>query len=209
MSKKFFERDSSIVAKELLGCELVRTLNSKELRARIVETEAYFDESDPASRACQGGDLRETMKMEAGTILVYGVHNNWLINFVTDKNEIASAVLIRAVEPLNFEGNCDGPGKLTKALGINKEFHKQSIIGNKRIRIENPREYISNSNNMKKGRREKSGVINLGINNKKTKISKKKNLGSFKIGRSGRIGVKKDLDIPMRFYIKGNKHVSR
>ena len=61
------------------------------MKAKIVETEAYYDEKDPASRACQNGDLRETMLMEAGTILVYGVHNSWLINFVTGKKGEAAA----------------------------------------------------------------------------------------------------------------------
>ena len=68
-----------------MGKILIRIINGEEIRARIVETEAYYDEQDPASRACQNGDLKVTMQDEAGTILVYGVHNNWLINFVTGK----------------------------------------------------------------------------------------------------------------------------
>ena len=84
MNKNFFNRKADVVARDLLGKFIVRNINGKELKAKIVETEAYFDENDPASRACQNGDLRETMMMEPGTILVYGVHNNWLINFVTE-----------------------------------------------------------------------------------------------------------------------------
>src|SRR3989344_1547261 len=105
-----FDAPADIVARELLGKILVRVHEGKQLHAKIVETEAYFDEKDPASRACQGGDLRKTMLMEPGVILVYGVHNNWLLNFVVDKSGIAGAVLIRAVEPLNFFGNGKGPG---------------------------------------------------------------------------------------------------
>mgnify|MGYP001584083746 FL=1 len=85
----------------------------------------------------QKGDLRETMLMEAGTILVYGVHNNWLINFVTNDEGKAEAVLLRALEPLNFQGNVKGPGLLTKALKINKIFHKKNICDNKDIWLEN------------------------------------------------------------------------
>jgi len=59
-----------------------------------------------------------------------------LINFVTDEKEVASAVLIRAVEPLNFEDKGNGPGLLTKALEIDKKLHKQSIFNNNEIRIE-------------------------------------------------------------------------
>jgi len=136
MDKNFFNRNAEIVARELLGKILIRRINDKEKIVRIVETEAYFDDSDPASRACKNGDLCDTMKMQAGTILVYGVHNNWLINFVTDEKEVASAVLIRAVEPLNFEDKGNGPGLLTKALEIDKKLHKQSIFNNNEIRIE-------------------------------------------------------------------------
>ncbi len=130
LNKEFFERNADDVAKELLGKVLVFNsgLLKKRLRAKIVETEAYFDENDPASRAVSNGDLRATMKMGAGTILVYGVHNNWLLNVVTGFEGGASAVLIRALEPINFEGNCSGPGRLTKVLGIDKLLHKK-ILG--------------------------------------------------------------------------------
>jgi len=127
LDSNFFSRDAEDVARDLLGKVLIVRLDNGDLRAKIVETEAYFDEKDPASRACQNGDLRETMKMEASTILVYGVHNNWLFNIVTDIIGKASAVLIRAVEPLNFEGRCNGPGLLTKSLGIDKKMHKSKI----------------------------------------------------------------------------------
>ena len=127
IGKDFFERDAEIIARDLLGKILVRKLGRKEIRARIVETEAYYDDKDPASRACKNGDLKKTMEMEAGTILVYGVHNNWLINFVTNKKNKAEAVLLRALEPLNFSAKTSGPGLLTKALKIDKSFHKKDV----------------------------------------------------------------------------------
>lgn len=136
LPKNFFSRNADIVAKDLLGKVIFRKINGKKLKARIVETEAYFGKEDPASRACKNGDLRKTMEMPAGTILVYGVHNNWLINFVTGKEKEASAVLIRALEPLNFDLNCSGPGLLTKSLNINKKFHKKNLFENKQIGIE-------------------------------------------------------------------------
>jgi len=165
----FFKRNAEQVAKDLLGCEVIRVVNGEELRGKIVETEAYFGSEDPASRACQNGDLRKTMMMEGGRILVYGVHNNWMLNFVTDMEGVASAVLIRAVEPVNFKGDCKGPGKMAKVFDIDKRFHKEKV--GKGLRI---------------------------------KIRKKRPL----IGQSFRIGVKKDLDKPMRFFIKGNECVS-
>ena len=173
MDKNFFNREADVVARDLLGRVIVRNIEGKELKAKIVETEAYFDENDPASRACQNGDLRETMMMGPGTILVYGVHNNWLINFVTGNIGKASAVLIRAIEPLNFEGKGNGPGLLTKSLEIDKIYHKKNVLDNGKIKIE------SYGDNL------------------------------FEISKSFRIGVTKDLETPMRFYIQDNKFVSR
>jgi DNA-3-methyladenine glycosylase len=135
MDLNFFKKDAEIVAKELLGKILIRNINGKQKIAKIVETEAYFDESDPASRACKNGDLRETMKMKAGTILVFGVHNNWLFNLITGKEGCAEAVLLRALEPLNFKENCRGPGLLTKAMLIDKSFHKKHIFNMPGLKI--------------------------------------------------------------------------
>jgi len=173
LGRDFFSRGPDEVARNLLGKVIVRKVGNKVLRAKIVETEAYFDEEDPASRAVQNGDLRKTMEMKPGTILVYGVHNNWLVNFVTGREGHASAVLVRAVEPLNFDGNGKGPGLLTRALSIKKEFHKESIYGNKNFWVEN-----SNPDN-------------------------------FEVISDFRIGVSHDLPKKFRFYIKGNKHISR
>ncbi len=127
----FFKNSADKVARELLGKILVRRVNEngkkREIRGKIVETEAYFDSRDPASRACQNGDLKKTMGMDYGTLLVYGVHNSWLVNIVTGEKGKHEAVLIRAVEPLNFSADCSGPGKLTRALDINKSFHKKKL----------------------------------------------------------------------------------
>jgi len=127
LNKDFFSRDAEIVARELLGKIFIRIENGKEKKAKIVETEAYYGAEDPASRACQNGDLKKTMESFPGEILVYGVHNNWLINFVTGKKGKAEAVLLRALEPLNFKEKCCGPGLLTKAMNIKKEFHNKNI----------------------------------------------------------------------------------
>ncbi len=174
LNKNFFLRNVRIVARDLLGKILVRNINNEILKAKIVETEAYFGSEDPASRAVKNGDLRDTMLMKPDTILVYGVHNQWLFNIVTGKKGKAEAVLIRAIEPLNFEAKTSGPGLLTRTLKINKRFHKKDIINNKELWLENIKE---------------------------------KN--KYKIISSKRIGVKKDLNENLRFYIKGNKFISR
>ncbi len=197
MNKGFFNRSADKVAKELLGKIIVRKINGKKLNARIVETEAYFDEKDPASRARFNGDLRATMLMEGGTILVYGVHNNWLVNIVTCEEGKAQAVLIRAVEPINFDGKCNGPGLLTKAMKIGKEFHKRNIIDNNEIWIEDNSKLMYNLT--KENKMNSSGM-------EPNKLSTDYN--NFEIIKSFRIGVRKDLPRKLRFYINGNKWVS-
>jgi len=171
--KKELLRDARHAAENLLGKFLFRKINGKILIAKIVETEAYFDEHDPASRATQNGDLRETMMMDAGTILVYGVHNNWLLNIVTGNKGKAEAVLLRALEPLNFCGNTRGPGLLTKALLIDKSLHKKNVFCNEELWIE------------------------------------EKERENFVIVKDFRIGVKKDLNEKLRFYIRDNAYVSK
>lgn len=136
LGEDFFSRDAEIVARELLGKVLVRSVDGKLFKARIVETEAYYDEKDPASRACKNGDLKKVMQAGGGKILVYGVHNNWLINFISGEKGKAEAVLLRALEPLNFKARCSGPGLLTKAMRINKLFHKEDILNNEKIWLE-------------------------------------------------------------------------
>jgi DNA-3-methyladenine glycosylase len=135
--KKFFERSPEKVAKDLLGKVLVRKIESVYMKARIVETEAYFGPEDPASRASKGRNkVSEKMWAEAGTILVYNVHKYHMLNFVTGKKEEPSAVLIRALEPLNFDARTKGPGLLTNALGINKEIHGQNVLSSNEVWVE-------------------------------------------------------------------------
>lgn len=168
LGKEFFSRDTEIVARELLGKVIV--VNGK--KARIVETEAYLGEKDPASYASKGENkVSKMMIQDPGRILVYNVHMYKMLNFVTDTFGKAGAVLIRAVEPLNFNARCNGPGLLTLGLGISDDFHGRSVLE----------------------------AINL--------FDDEFELGEIVEGF--RIGVTKDLDKPMRFYIKDNAHVSR
>ncbi|HKL24583.1 MAG TPA: DNA-3-methyladenine glycosylase [Candidatus Nanoarchaeia archaeon] len=176
ISKKFFKRPADVVAKDLLGKILTRRINGKNHKAKIVETEAYFGEKDPASRASKGKNkISEMMWESPGKILVYNVHMYKMFNVVTDKKEKASAVLIRAIEPLNFQERCSGPGLLTRSLGINKEnFHGKDLFEIENIEIKE-----SDENR------------------------------DFEIQKAYRVGVTKDLPAKYRFYIKGNKYVSR
>ncbi|MEM5791011.1 MAG: DNA-3-methyladenine glycosylase, partial [Candidatus Aenigmatarchaeota archaeon] len=103
LPRRFYERDTAKVAKDLLGKILIRKINSKFLKGKIVETEAYYGKEDPASRACLGSPKYcvELLYSKPGKALIYMVHGNWLFNVVAHEKSKAGAVLIRAIEPLN------------------------------------------------------------------------------------------------------------
>ena len=119
LTQEFFYRPCLEVARDLVGKVLV--CGDKKLR--ISETEAYCTEADTACHAHKGRTKRtEVLYAEAGTIYVYlcyGMH--WMLNIVTGEENEPEAVLIRACRDAN------GPGKLTKRLGITGEFNRQHI----------------------------------------------------------------------------------
>lgn len=139
IKRKFFERDTPSVAKELLGCFLVRKIGRKMIRARIVETEAYVGEDDLACHASKGRTKRtEIMYGEAGhayIYLIYGMHE--LLNIVTEAKDFPAAVLIRAVE---IDGvpkeKTNGPGKLTRALHIDRTLNTLDLTRGKDLWLE-------------------------------------------------------------------------
>ena len=117
--RNFFERKAQDVARELIGCYLVRKCGRKLIKCRITETEAYVGPHDLACHAARGRTLRtEPMFGRAGTLyvyLVYGMH--WMLNVVTGPVNHPAAVLIRSVEGIV------GPGRLTNALAINGDLN--------------------------------------------------------------------------------------
>ncbi|GIW97802.1 MAG: putative 3-methyladenine DNA glycosylase [Pirellulaceae bacterium] len=102
LSKRFFARTPQRVAPELLGKTIVRQLPSGEiLRGVIVETEAYLASDDPASHSARGLTRKNRSMFRAGgTLYVYAIHSRHCMNVVTQRENVGSAVLIRAVEPL-------------------------------------------------------------------------------------------------------------
>ena len=125
---EFYHRPGLEGARVLVGKVIV----CRDLRLRISETEAYLGESDTACHACKGRTKRtEVLYMDAGTIYVYlcyGIH--WMLNVITGEENDPQGVLIRAC------AEAHGPGKLTKTLGITKEFNKQSILTSPDLWIE-------------------------------------------------------------------------
>jgi DNA-3-methyladenine glycosylase len=132
LPRRFFARDTRVVARELLGKVLVHRDRGVRRAVRIVETEAYHGADDRASHARFGPTPRaEVMFGRAGVAyvyLVYGVHH--CVNVVTGEEGFAGAVLLRAGEPL--EGCLEaprGPGKLCRALAIRRERHDRLDLG--------------------------------------------------------------------------------
>lgn len=119
LTKQFFSNSALSVAKNLIGKYLVRKLNGKEKAYMITEVEAYVGPHDKASHASRGKTKRtEVMFGQAGIFYVYLIYGMyWMLNVVTDKADYPSAVLIREIE------GYEGPGKLTKALKINKTLN--------------------------------------------------------------------------------------
>lgn len=122
LPRAFYERDTTQVARELLGKQLVHAHDGIVRRAMIVEVEAYIGAHDLASHSSKGITPRtRTMYGPPGhayVYLIYGMHH--CMNVVTEPQGNGAAVLLRAVQPLdNVEGNTRGPGLLCRALGIN------------------------------------------------------------------------------------------
>ena len=187
LSREFYERSPEIVAERLLGKRLGRKLGETLLEGIIVETEAYFGLNDPASRAYHGRkNYNSAMWEQPGIAFIYNVHNNWMFNVVAHRSNQIGAVLIRALEPTkglsvmkrnrpvrNTFDLTNGPGKLTKSLGIDKKLNGISIVSRE------SEIFITDTN------------------------------AKFETSSSHRIGARKDLAKKLRFFIKGNKYVSR
>ena len=129
----FYVRDVLQVAPDLLGCYLVRNINGNIHKYKITEVEAYRGEEDLACHASKGRTKRtEIMYHTGGNIymyIIYGIH--WLLNIVTGEKENPQAVLIRGIE------NISGPGRVSKALQLGKEFYGEDLTSSERIWIEN------------------------------------------------------------------------
>jgi DNA-3-methyladenine glycosylase len=133
LTKGFYIRDVLNVAPELIGKELVvRSENNSYKRFIITEVEAYRGAEDRACHASKGRTQRtEVMYHEGGKIYVYFVYGMyWMLNVVTGETDNPQAVLIRGVE------ECNGPGRLTRAIGIDGSFYGEDLTRSDRIWIE-------------------------------------------------------------------------
>ncbi|HDQ04733.1 MAG TPA: DNA-3-methyladenine glycosylase [Deltaproteobacteria bacterium] len=153
LDKKFYEPDTKLVARALLGKKLVRKIGRKEISGMIVETEAYCGQEDTACHAHRGKTKRnEVMFGAAGHAYVYftyGMH--YMLNLVTQEEENPCAVLIRAVIPLagieemekrrgkNKAQLANGPAKLCQALAIDKSLNGWDVTRGDKLWVEDYR----------------------------------------------------------------------
>jgi DNA-3-methyladenine glycosylase len=181
----FLEGKASEVAQRLLGCILQRQINGHTIRVKIVETEAY-DETDAASHSYKGKTPRTSIMFgPPGHLYVYftyGMH--YCCNIVTGPTGVGSAVLIRAVEPIegiefmrhlrdkDMPEISNGPAKLCQALGIDKNLNGHDLSKLPLKLIAQP-------------------PINPKF-----------------IAKSKRIGIRESKELLWRFYIKENLFVS-
>lgn len=206
IERAFFERDTTTIAQALLGQLLIRTLpDGTRLSGLIVETEAYLGPDDRAAHTYNNhrSPRNDAMWQRGGTCYVYftyGLHH--CMNLVTRDEAHPQAVLLRALQPVEGLNHmqrhratknkkpkrdtdlCSGPAKLCQALAIDRDQNETDLCPRKKhdpahpIRVEQARA---------------------------------RKLPASKIAVGPRIGIASAgdwTDRPLRFWVKGNPHVS-
>lgn len=189
LPRAFYERETEIVAREMLGTVLECETDVGVASGIIVETEAYLGEHDLACHAAAGRTARtEALYGPPGTSYVYFIYGMyWCFNAVTRTEGLPSAVLVRAIEP--FTGTAlmrkrrpriknevdltNGPGKLCTALGITGSMSAKSL-------------------------QRKPLIIREG-----------ETIPDENVEVTTRIGITRSADWPLRWAVRGNRFVSR
>ena len=185
----FFRRDAVTVARALLGKLLVSRVRGRVTIGRIVEVEAYLGAEDPASHAFQfrRHAQNEGLYGPPGNWYVYrsyGVH--WCANLVVGPPGVGSAVLLRALEPVEGQSVmrrrrgvradrllCSGPGRLTQALGITRVLDRRAMPDAPAAVLAGP------------------------------------SLGEAEVRVTPRIGITRAVHWPLRFVVQGSPWLSR
>ncbi len=185
----FYDRDVALVARQLLGKLLVRRSRDGICIGRIVETEAYLASGDSASHSFRGRTKKNAaMFGPPGLAYVYPIHARYCMNAVTQQRGCASAVLIRALEPMvgieimrkrrgidKLLDLCRGPARLCEALAVDRNLDGWNMTCSTRL-------WIAHDSSRRRQR--------------------------FHITNSARIGVSSAQEAQLRFFIDGSPFVS-
>ena len=131
LPRSFYNRDTMEVAQDLLGKYLVHRSNRVKRVGKIVEVEAYLGPHDLAAHSAKGRTERTKVMFgppgHAYVYLIYGMYH--CMNVVTEREGHASAVLLRAIEPVqNVAGRTQGPGLLCRALEIDRQLNAHDLL---------------------------------------------------------------------------------
>jgi DNA-3-methyladenine glycosylase len=188
-------RPSTVVAPELIGCTLVRRLPEGQLlRGQIVETEAYGPD-DPACHAYRRRTQRNAVMFgPAGVVYVYLIYGLYhCLNIVTDRDQVPSAVLIRALDletlppeiehcsPAKIKKVAAGPGKLCRVFQIDAHLNGQALA------VDAP----------------------LWIEHRSPPWQQQLETDRQTLVQTTRIGLSQGVDLPWRWYLKGCPAVSK
>ena len=179
LTRDFYDRDTVIVAKALLGKWVIHVSDGVEKIGKIVEVEAYLGSHDLASHSAKGLTKRTRVMFgppgHAYIYLIYGMH--YCFNVVTEKEGYGAAVLIRALQPVkNLLMKTQGPGLLTKAMEIDLRLNGHDLLS--------PDFFVAHS-----------------LSEEHFSIAEKSRIG---VGYAKEWSTKL-----LRFYIEGNQYVSK
>ena len=199
LPRSFYDRDTILVAKELLGKILVHKSRGIVRAGKIVETEAYLGPHDLAAHSARGLTPRnQVMFGPPGYAYVYFIYGMYFcMNVVTEREGHASAVLLRAIEPVkNVEDRTCGPGLLCRAMKIDRKLNGHDLLSDNFF-IAEPDDY----GRATVLRRPNMGGAAAPPYQKKISIVKRPRIGVDYAKHWARRHL--------RFYIKGNPFVSR
>jgi DNA-3-methyladenine glycosylase (3mg) len=200
INKDFYKQGALTLAKELLGKVIVRTVDNLILKAKIVETEAYIGEIDKASHAYNGRRTERTEPLfrEGGIAYVYFIYGKYhCFNVISGVENKGEGVLIRALEPLN-EYDYLAKKRFNEDYDQLTEAKKKALTnGPSKLCIAYS---IDKSENYMKLYEKGEFYIEEG------------EMENFEMVETTRIGIdyaEEAIDFPWRFYIKGNKYISK
>lgn len=194
LPRAFYARKAERVARALLGQVLVSTIGGAHVAGRIVETEAYVGPHDAASHAAQriGRTARnEAMFGEPGNAYVYRIYGvHWCLNVVTDRSGYPAAVLVRAAEPL---------------AGLDVMRARRSTVRP----VRSDRDLASGPGKLAQAFGISGAQDHHPLEEPPLLIVRGRPVAPRNVVAAPRIGISRAHDWPLRFYERGNIHVSR